>query len=161
MIFVTTGTHYLPFDRLLKITDFLIKNNEKREKVVIQSGSSKIIVSGAEIIPYLSYQQTIDYISRARIVITSAGPATIFQVLIFGKSLPLVVPRMKKYGEHVSDHQVFFAKYLKEKKLCKLIFFKEDLLFACKAKTEKAKKLVLSSSVLLIKKLKKHINEKF
>ncbi len=128
MIFVTTGTHYLPFDRLLKMVDLLVKNLIITEEIVIQSGTSTTQVQNAKLIPFLSYQEMIKYIAKARLVITAAGPATVFQVLTYGKNLPVVVPRIKKYGEHVSDHQLYFAKYLSERSLCKLILSSDDLI---------------------------------
>lgn len=117
MIYVTTGTHYLPFDRLLT----MVKEMKIQEDLVVQAGTSKIKIPGAQRTDYVTYQQTIDYISQARLVITAAGPATIFQVLQYNRNIPLVVPRLKRFGEHVSDHQLYFAEYLAKKKLITLI----------------------------------------
>jgi len=127
VIFVTTGTHYLPFDRLLKIINKLMTDYSITDEVVIQSGSSKINVKNTNIQPFYSYQQMIRHISEARVVITAAGPATIFQVLTYGKNVPIVIPRTKKHNEHVSDHQLHFAKYLEKKSFCKMISSAEEL----------------------------------
>ena len=45
----------------------------------------------------------------AHIVITHGGPASFIMPLQIGKT-PIVVPRQKKFDEHVNDHQVEFAK---------------------------------------------------
>lgn len=123
MIFVTTGTHFLPFDRLLKMVNHL----HISEPLVVQSGTSKIIVKNAYQQPYFSYQNTIKFIKQSRLVITAAGPATIFQTLQYNKNKPLVVPRLKKYHEHVSDHQLAFAQHLSRKKIITLIQDKDQV----------------------------------
>ena len=151
MIFVTTGTHNLPFDRLLKMINDLVKKLSISEEVVIQSGTSKLLFDGIKTFSFLSHEDFINYLKKARIIITSAGPATIFQALLNNKNLPLVVPRVKKYGEHVSDHQLYFAEYLSEKSLCKVIYSTEDLIDLFKSGNEAEaldKKISLSSKDL-------------
>lgn len=112
MIFVTTGTHYLPFDRLIKMISSI--RDKTPEDIVIQSGSSKIRVRGAIQQDYFPFNEIIEYLKKARVVISHAGPATIYQSLFIAGKIPLVVPRRREYGEHVSNHQVFFAKYLEK-----------------------------------------------
>ena len=51
----------------------------------------------------------IQKIKDARIVITHGGPSSFILPLQYGKT-PIVVPRMKKYDEHVNDHQVEFCR---------------------------------------------------
>ena len=46
---------------------------------------------------------------KADIIITHGGPATFMNVIANGKR-PVVVPRRKKFGEHVNDHQLDFCK---------------------------------------------------
>lgn len=111
MIFVAVGTHYLPFDRLLRRIALLIETQTIREKVVIQSGTSTFLVPKAKQKPYFDFDQFNNLLRSARIIICHAGPASIYQSLSFGKK-PIVVPRLKKYGEHVSDHQLSFTKEL-------------------------------------------------
>ena len=45
---------------------------------------------------------------------TSGGPASFIMPLQIGKT-PIVVPRQKKYDEHVNDHQVEFARNVAER----------------------------------------------
>ena len=47
----------------------------------------------------------IQYVEDARIVITHGGPASFIMPLQIGK-IPIVVPRQKRFGEHVNDHQI-------------------------------------------------------
>ena len=53
-------------------------------------------------------------VEDARIVITHGGPASFIMPLQIGKT-PIVVPRQKKFNEHVNNHQVEFAKNVAER----------------------------------------------
>lgn len=64
------------------------------------------------------------YLKQARLIITHGGPATIYQSLYLGRK-PWVVPRMKRYHEHVNDHQLLFAQYLHKKHL--IYLFQDNL----------------------------------
>lgn len=52
--------------------------------------------------------------SKARIVITHGGPSSFIMPLQIGK-IPVVVPRQKKFNEHVNDHQVEFVRAVAER----------------------------------------------
>lgn len=51
---------------------------------------------------------------KADIVVTHGGPASFMDAMSKGKTT-IVVPRQKKYGEHVNDHQLEFCKKIVEK----------------------------------------------
>ena len=114
MIFVTVGTHEQQFNRLIEKIDKLIECGCIKEEVIIQSGFSTYEVKNCKCRDIIPYYQMIDNIRRARIVITHGGPATFIMPLQEGK-IPVVVPRQKKYDEHVNDHQLDFAKLVKER----------------------------------------------
>lgn len=108
MIFVTVGTHEQAFDRLIEYIDNLKRDDLIKEQVVIQTGYSNykpIYCMWKKIYPY---QKMMELVAEARIVITHGGPSSFIMPLQIGK-VPIVVPRMKKYGEHVNDHQVEFT----------------------------------------------------
>ena len=63
---------------------------------------------------FLPYTEMTKYVSEARIVITHGGPASFVMPLQIGKT-PIVVPRQKKFDEHINDHQVEFTKKIAEK----------------------------------------------
>ena len=50
-------------------------------------------------------------VAQARVVITHGGPATISIARRLGR-LPLVIPRRAVLGEHVDDHQLWYARRL-------------------------------------------------
>ncbi len=51
---------------------------------------------------------------QARIVITHGGPSSFIMPLQIGK-IPIVVPRQSRFNEHVNDHQLLFARAVKER----------------------------------------------
>ena len=114
MIFVTVGTHEQPFDRLIKYVDELIARGVIKEEVIIQTGFSTYIPQHCTWSKLVPYKDMVKYVNEARIVITHGGPATFIMPLQVGKT-PIVVPRQKKFGEHVNDHQLDFARNVEER----------------------------------------------
>lgn len=108
MIFVTVGTHEQPFNRLIEEIDRLKGENLIEDEVVIQKGYSTYIPKYCKYFDILPYEDMIKYVKEASIVITHGGPASFIIPLSMGKT-PIVVPRQKKFGEHVNDHQLEFS----------------------------------------------------
>lgn len=109
MIFVTVGTHEQQFNRLIKEVDCLKKERVIKEDVFVQTGYSDYQPRYCEWKPVLRFDEMKLYFSKADIIITHGGPSTFMSVLNEGK-VPIVVPRLMKYGEHVNDHQLDFAR---------------------------------------------------
>jgi len=127
LIFVTIGTHEQPFNRLIQEVDGLVESGLIKERVFIQRGIKSMIprnCGSAELIPY---QEMVEKIKNARIVITHGGPSSILQSLTFGKT-PIVVPRQSRFREHVDDHQVHFTKRLEAQKKVIAVYDIEILL---------------------------------
>lgn len=114
MIFVTVGTHEQPFNRLLECVDKLKEDNIITEEVIMQTGFSTYVPKNCEWKKLFPYDAMIENVKKARIVITHGGPSSFIMPLQEGK-IPIVVPRQKKYEEHVNDHQVDFAKAVAER----------------------------------------------
>lgn len=109
MIFISVGTHEQPFDRLIKYVDELKERNMIKEDVVIQTGFSTYEPQFCIWKKLFPYQEMIKQVEKARIVVTHGGPASFIMPLQVGK-IPVVVPRQKRFNEHVNDHQVEFAR---------------------------------------------------
>lgn len=107
MIFVTVGTHEQPFNRLVGYMDNM-KRDGFAEDVVIQTGYSTYKPSYCTWQAIFPYQQMVDFVRDARIVITHGGPSSFLMPLQISK-IPIVVPRQKRFGEHVNNHQVEFG----------------------------------------------------
>lgn len=113
MIFVTVGTHEQPFDRLVLAVDELKERKIIQEEVMVQTGYSTVKPQYCRWKKWLSKEEMEAYMRESRIVITHGGPSSFFQSLQMHK-IPIVVPRQKKYGEHVNDHQVSFVSELED-----------------------------------------------
>ncbi len=109
MIFVTVGTHEQPFNRLVKCVDDLKKEGIITEEVVIQTGYSTYEPKFCKWQKLFPYQEMLQLVEKARIVITHGGPSSFIMPLQIRKT-PIVVPRRHEFNEHVNNHQVSFAK---------------------------------------------------
>ena len=108
MIFLTVGTQF-PFDRLVKAVDKAAGANGFEEHIVAQIGESSYCPENFEAAPALEKAVFDQHISKADCIISHAGMGTITMALDHRKPL-LVMPRLKKYGEVVNDHQRAIAK---------------------------------------------------
>ena len=108
MIFVTVGTHEQQFDRLIKEIDRLKEENLIQDEVFIQTGYSNYVPRYCKWEKIISYEKMNQFIEEADIVITHGGPATFMAAIAKGKN-PIIVPRLKKFGEHVNNHQLEFV----------------------------------------------------
>src|SRR5688572_12463987 len=87
MILVTIGTSE-PFDRLLRA----IAELEFDEPLVVQYGDSKTRPARARCVSFLSFDELVQLVRDARVVITHAGAGTVLACAFNGKR-PVVVPR--------------------------------------------------------------------
>lgn len=124
MIFVTVGTHEQQFDRLVSCIDDLKGQGVIEEEVIVQTGYSTYEPKHCTWSKLLPYNQMVKNVADARIVITHGGPSSFIMPLQVGK-IPVVVPRQLKYGEHVNDHQLLFARQVAQRQ--KNIIVVEDV----------------------------------
>lgn len=129
MIFVTVGTHEQSFNRLVKAIDQLKIRGVITESVFIQTGYSTYIPLACEYKKFISMTQMSDYMKRADIIITHGGPSSFVMALQYGK-VPIVVPRLSKYNEHVNDHQLTFCRELLKKKFPIVVIEQIDDLYS-------------------------------
>jgi beta-1,4-N-acetylglucosaminyltransferase len=108
MIFLTVGTQF-PFDRLVKAVDQAAGINGFDEKIVAQIGDSFYRPENFEAIQSVEKAIFDQHFAEANSIISHAGMGTITMALDHRKPL-LVMPRMKKYGEVVNDHQLAIAR---------------------------------------------------
>ena len=104
MIFVTVGTNEARFDRLLDAVARL----QTDEELVVQHGPSRVHPPHATLFDYMPFPSVVEHVRRARVVVTHAGVGSIMVALANGKR-PVVVPRLRAFGEAVDDHQVAFG----------------------------------------------------
>lgn len=115
MIFLVLGTQKFQLNRLLREVDELIENGLITQEVVAQIGNSDYKPLNYKYYQFLDKEVFDDYINKASIIVTHSGIGTIITALQAGKPV-IVFPRLKKYGEHIDNHQLDIAKAFEKKK---------------------------------------------
>lgn len=111
MIFVVLGTQDKEFKRLIDIIKIFLDETNSKEDIIIQYGNTKYdysvfdSFSNVKCFDFISPDDFDKYMIEAEVVVTHAGVGTIIHGLKKNKKL-IVVPRLKKYKEHVNDHQL-------------------------------------------------------
>lgn len=126
MIFVNVGTHFQPFDRLIKEVDYLVHRKVIQEDIFIQLGFTIYVPQHCNFAKMISFHEMQNNNNKARIIITHGAPASVVQALRFNK-IPIVVPRQYRFREHVTDHQILFTQKMEKKGLAIAIYQIKDL----------------------------------
>ena len=127
MIFITVGSQKFQFNRLLETIDTLIKNKEITEDVFAQTGYSNYKPKNYKFKDFLDRDEFESAISKCSILVTHGGTGAIVNGLKREKKV-IAVPRLKKYKEHVDDHQLDIAKAFEMKKYVLCCYENDDLL---------------------------------
>lgn len=106
MIFVILGTQDKKFTRLLREIDKLIDEKIITDEVIVQAGfSSDYKSDNMKIFDLINKEEFDKIIKEADLLITHGGVGTILTGLKYSKKI-IAIPRLKKYKEHVNDHQL-------------------------------------------------------
>lgn len=111
MIFLTVGTQF-PFDRLIRAVDEAMEKGFT-EEIFAQIGDSSYEPRNFQAVASMDKHKFDDCFHGASGIIGHAGMGTICMALEQSKPL-LVLPRRKKFGEVVNDHQVAIARKFEE-----------------------------------------------
>lgn len=125
MIFLTVGTQF-PFDRLVKAVDEAVSKNRIDEQIFAQVGITSYCPRSFEAVPWLEKTLFDKRFSEADGIISHAGMGTITMALENRKPL-LVMPRLRKYGEVVNDHQLAIARKFEQLGYLLVAYEAEDL----------------------------------
>jgi UDP-N-acetylglucosamine transferase subunit ALG13 len=121
MIFVTTGTERHPFDRLVAAVDRLAADGAFGGRaVLIQAGASTIVPQACASVKILSYGEMVEKVRAAQLVIAHGGAGS-FMVCRQQRTPLIMVPRLRRLGENVDDHQVLFCRRLAALGLCEMV----------------------------------------
>ena len=104
MIFLTMGTYPLPFDRLVRAIDDLVKDKQIEDEVVAQISCSNYTPQYMKYVLLMEKEEFDATLIKADAIISHAGMGTVTMALEYNKPL-LVMPRLKKFGELVNNHQ--------------------------------------------------------
>ncbi len=113
MILVTLGTQDKLFIRLIKEVESLVRKKVITEEVVVQTGDTYYQSPYLKTYQYLSDEEYNKYIQECSFLITHGGVGTITKALEMHKKI-IAVARLKKYKEHVNDHQLQIITKFKE-----------------------------------------------
>lgn len=109
----TVGSDHHPFDRLIGWTDTWAANHLSHIELSVQHGTAPAPLHG-EAMPYLPHPALMRLMEEADVVVTQGGPMGIVETRRMGLK-PIVVPRLKAFGEVVDDHQVDLCRRLADR----------------------------------------------
>lgn len=156
MILVTVGTNEARFDRLLRALGDSQQGGG--EELLVQHGPSSVRPPGAKCVDFLPYDELVEAIRRARVVVTHAGVGSIMTALSNGRR-PIVVPRLARYGEAVDDHQVGLGRRLAREGLVVCVESEEAIREALDAPPAGAA-VELGASARLVADLKAYVESR-
>lgn len=122
MVFICIGTQKQDFSRIF---DLVINcKSLKNEKIIAQSGYTNYNNPRITSFDFVSQDKMDEYIKESDLVIAHGGVGTIFSALKQGKKV-IAVPRLKKYGEHINDHQLEICEELEKEKY--IVYYKDGV----------------------------------
>ncbi len=112
MIVYTLGTIFFPFDRAINWLQVLLEKEIIVEPVLLQHGATSaprlnhpLLTS----VPSLTRNEMRASVKQASLVISHAGQGSTRMLAEMGTCF-ILLPRLKRYGEHIDDHQLLFAR---------------------------------------------------
>lgn len=106
MIFLSTGNNELSFIRLfLRFEKFFYNLNNKNIEVICQVGHTEYKNKNFRIIKFLEKRKFNELIRKSKMFISHAGAGSVIDS-IKNQKIPILLPRKKKFKEHIDDHQV-------------------------------------------------------
>jgi UDP-N-acetylglucosamine--N-acetylmuramyl-(pentapeptide) pyrophosphoryl-undecaprenol N-acetylglucosamine transferase len=108
VIFATVGSHpTYRFERLLRALEGV------DAELVVQYGPGEPPANAAVAVPWMPFEEIVANMEKADHVVSHAGVGTILCAIQAGQ-VPLVFPRLARFGETVDDHQLDLARLLAE-----------------------------------------------
>ena len=128
MIYVTLGTMFLDFQRLVDAMDAIAQETE--EQVVIQLGMSSCRPKHCAWFDFLPREDVLEIQRHARVIVGHAGIGTALDAMSVGRPF-VIVPRLKRFKEHMNDHQIEIADAIERRGWGAKILDMADLAAAC------------------------------
>ena len=128
MIYVALGTMFLDFPRLILKMDEIA--SATAEETIIQIGVGKTIPKTCEHFDFKPREEVLDIQRRARVIVCHAGIGSVLDALTVRRPF-IVVPRLKKFGEHMNDHQLDLSRAVERRGWGRMVLNIDDLPAAC------------------------------
>jgi len=126
--FISVGNATQPFNRLIEA---VLKIAPKLpQAVVLQHGHTPSpACEGCISRRFVEMEDFAQLVAHSELLILHAGAGSVIHAIKAGKA-PIVMPRRAKYGEHVDDHQLEFARAMAEAGKVVMVEEPEDLMGA-------------------------------
>jgi UDP-N-acetylglucosamine transferase subunit ALG13 len=112
MIFISVGNNQQSFIRLFKKFEAIYnKLPNKKPRVICQVGYTDYTNKNFEIIKFIEKKLFNNFVRNSNLFISHAGAGSVIDS-INSKKIPILLPRERKYNEHVDNHQVELYKKL-------------------------------------------------
>ncbi len=154
MILVTLGTQKESFKRLLDYVNSI----ETNEEIIVQAGYTKYESDKMKIFPFINYDEMNELINKADLIITHGGTGSIISPLEIGKKV-IACARLKKYDEHVDNHQEEIVDMFADEKYILKITENDDINKILKEAKKFKPKKYQSNTKKFIEKLKQEIED--
>jgi UDP-N-acetylglucosamine transferase subunit ALG13 len=123
-IFVVVGSMF-PFDRLIKTIDEWA-SDKKDIVITAQIGASSYVPKNLDFIESLNAIDFNNTFAESDLVISHAGMGVILKSLVENKPI-IVMPRLLKFKELTTDHQLATAKVLRKRGYVNVAMDEEEL----------------------------------
>ena len=128
MMYVTVGTMFLDFPRLINAVDEIAR--DRGERVIVQTGMGKTIPTHCEHFDFRPHEEVLAIQREARVIVCHAGIGSVLDALEARRPF-IVVPRLKRFGEHMNDHQLDLAQAVQRRGWGRMIANIGELAGAC------------------------------
>lgn len=128
MIYVTVGTMFLDFPRLILKMDEIAQVTG--ERVIVQTGLGRTLPKACEHFDFKPREDVLAIQREARVIVCHAGIGSVMDALSTRRPL-LVVPRLKRFREHMNDHQLDVAQAVENRGWGRMVSDIETLPAAC------------------------------
>ena len=141
MIFVTCGSSPVGFERMMRALDALSPS-----ELTVQHGpvAAPACASSYDFLPF---GRVVELMQEADLVVSHAGVGSIMCALQAGH-VPVVFPRLKRYGETVDDHQLELASAIAERGTVLLATNAEELRLAVESAPRRGARRTLQGAGL-------------
>ena len=158
MIFITLGSQKFQFNRLLEYVDKLVEEKVIKEDIFAQVGYSDYVPKYYNYKRFLDRNEYMGKINECDLVITHGGTGAIIGGIKRGKKV-IAIPRLKKFGEHVDDHQVQIVNQFHDMNLiCGIMDIKSLENAINEVKNEEYKEYKSNTDVIILS-IEKYIDE--
>lgn len=156
MIFLTVGSQKFQFNRLLRAVDSLVKKGIIKDEVFAQIGVSDYKPKNFDYTDFTTREEFAAKLNTCDLLITHGGTGVIVSALKLGKKV-IAIPRLKKYGEHVDDHQTQLIDQFRDLNLLEPCYDVKDLPAALQNVQTKSYGRYVSNTSRIIKTIEQFI----